>query len=161
MRPPKTVKGQIALELATECLTQYLFEELRERRGLCYGAKADLYWDVPGNLFLTIETGTDEERFDNTKKALHKALQNFMEDGLTAERIRNNRMAEIYTTVNSRERIEHSSDWLWDAWEEGIKEDPFKYQLKALETLRHGTVRRAAAQVVDGRAKFGKITEKQ
>ena len=158
---PRTTQGQIGLDLAVNCLTQYLFEELRERRGLCYGAKAELYWDIPGNLFLTIETSTDEERFDKTKKALRTALNKFMENGLTRERVRNNKMSEIYTTVNDRERIERSSDWLWDAWEESIKKDPFEYQLKALETLRHSTVRRAAAQVVDGRAKFGKITEKK
>lgn len=158
---PRTIQGKLGLTLATSCLTQYLFEELRERRGLCYGAKAELYWDIPGNLFLTVETSTDEERFGKTKKALRKSLNSFIKDGLTTERIRNNKMSEIYSTVNSRERIERSSDWLWDAWEEGIKKDPFEYQLKALETLNHGTVRRAALQTINGRAKFGKITEKQ
>jgi len=157
---PRTIKGQVALGVATSCLTQYLFEELRERRGLCYGAKADLYWDIPDNLFLTIETATDDERFDKTKKALRTALRNFMKDGLTTERIRNNKMTEIYSTVNNMEQIEESSEWLWDGWQEGIKEDPFKYQLKVLETLSPSTVRRAAAQAFNGRAKFGKITEK-
>ncbi len=156
---PRTIKGQAALGVAVNCLTQYLFEELREKRGLCYGAKADLYWDIPGNLFLNIETDTDGERFNKTKRALRDSLQNFIKDGLTAERIRNNVMSEIYSTVGSMEQIDESSDWLWDAWQEGIKEDPFKYQLKVLETLSPRTVRRVA-QGFNGRAKFGKVTEK-
>ncbi len=156
---PRTIKGQVALAVAINCLTQYLFEELRERRGLCYGAKAELYWDIPGNLFLNIETATDDERFNKTKRALRVALRNFMKDGLTAERIRNNTMSEIYSTVSSMEQIEDSSEWLWDAWQEGIKTDPFKYQLKVLETLNPSTIRRAA-MVFNGQAKFGKITEK-
>ncbi len=156
---PRTIKGQVALGVAINCLTQYLFEELRERRGLCYGAKAELYWDIPGNLFLNIETATDDERFAKTKRSLRVALRNFMKDGLTVERIRNNTMSEIYSTVSSMEQIEDSSEWLWDAWQEGIKTDPFKYQLKVLETLNPRTIRRAA-MVFNGQAKFGKITEK-
>ncbi len=158
--PPKTTKDQLALSLATECLTHYLFEELRERRGLCYSAKADLYWDIPGNLFLSIETATDSVRFDKTKKSLRKALRNFMEEGLTTERIRNNKIFEVYSTISNKEQIKESSRWLWDAWEEGIREDPFEYQLKVLETLSNSTVRKAAIQSFGGRFKFGKITEK-
>ena len=158
---PRTSKGNVALEIATTCLEQYLFEELRERRGLCYQVKADLYWEIPGHLFLAIETATDDERFNKTKKALLKALRNFMADGLTTERIRNNKLAEIYSTVVSKEKIEHSSEWMWDTWAEGIMKDPFEYHIKCLETLSPGAVRRAAARAFDGRAKFGKITEKK
>lgn len=157
---PRTIKGQVGLILATQCLSQYLYEELREKRGLCYGAKAGLYWDIPNNLFLNIETATDEERFQKTKRALSNALREFQEIGLTKQRIRNVKMYELYSTVNDMENIEESADWLWDAWEDQVFEDPFRHHLHTLESLSHSTIRRAAAQAFGGRMKFGKITER-
>lgn len=159
LKRPRTLKGQVGLIVATKCLSQYLFEELREKRGLCYGARADLYWDIPNHLFLNIETATDAERFTKTKRALNAALHDFPEKGLTKQRIQNIKMYEIFNTVGDTEDIDESADWLWDAWEDQVLEDPFKHQLSILENLDVRTVKRAAAQAFAGRMKFGKITE--
>ncbi len=158
---PRTRVGKVALDLASSCLSQYLFEELRERRGLCYGANADIYADIPQNYFLHIKTATDEERFSQTKKALKGAFQDFMEKGLTSERIRNVRVADVYSTICAMERVDKATDWLWEAWDEELREDPFKVHLHILENINDSTVRRAAANALAGQTKFGKLSEKQ
>ena len=84
-----------------------------------------------------------------------------MEKGLTSERIRNIRMTEIYNTTNAMERVDKATDWLWEAWEDKLTEDPFKVYLRILETISDSTVKRAAANALAGKTKFGKLSEKR
>jgi len=160
IKMPRTQRGRVALELAEDCLSQYLFEELREKQGLCYGASADCYDGIPDYMFLQVTTATDKVRFKKMKKTLAEALDNFRTEGLTSERIRNNKRAAIHSTTENREQVDSATDWMWSAWEDGVKEDPFELELKILETISDSTVRRAADAAFTGKMKFGKLSEK-
>lgn len=160
LKIPRTIKDCLALEVVTTCLNQYIFEELREKLGLCYWSKAELNWDIPNNLFLSIETATDNIRFNKTKKTLSTALQNFQKEGLTTQRINNNKIAEICCVINYMEQIQESPDWMWDIFEKKIIKDPFEFKIKNLETISNKTIKSIAKKYFVGRIKFGKITEK-
>ncbi len=155
---PKLYRTRIALGLGVNCLSQYLFEELREKRGLVYGASASLYWDLPGNLFLQTKTATDMGRLDKTQRALREAIHSFTQDGLSAERIRNMKMSEVYSTINAGEDIDSSATWLWDAWEEEVTdEDPYKMHLRTIERLTEESIRSTTRLGVIGKNKLGKL----
>jgi len=155
---PRLYRTRVALGLGVNCLSQYLFEELREKRGLCYSASASLYWDLPGNLFLQTKAATDEERLAKTQRALRDALNNFPYNGLLAERIRNMKMSEVYTTTSEAESIDTSAAWLWDAWEEEtLKEDPYDLHLRTVEKLTMGSIRSTTRLHVIGKDKLGKL----
>ncbi len=155
---PKLYRTRIALELGVDCMSQYLFEELREQQGLVYGASASLYWDLPGNLFLLTKTATDMARLEKTQRALKEALNSFPLNGLSAERIQNMKTAEVYSSVNAGEDIDTSATWLWDAWEEEITdEDPYKMHLHTVERLTVESIRSTTRLGIIGRKKLGKL----
>ncbi len=58
------------------------------------------------------------------------------------------------------EHVDCLFEWMWAAWEDGIKEDPFELELKILETISDSTIRRAADAAFTGQMKFGKLSEK-
>ncbi len=157
---PRTTRTKMALDIGINCLSQYLFEELRERRGLVYAAKVELYWDIPGNLFIQLRADTDLARFRKTKRETEKALRDFISEGLTAQRVRNTIETYKYIAVTASESCEHSTEWMWDAWKENITEDPFKLQMGILNTLTAESVRNAVRNALEGPWKFGKMVEK-
>jgi len=155
---PRLYRTRIALSLGVSCMSQYLFEELREQRGLVYGASASLYWDLPGNLFLQTKAATDMDRLEKTQRALREALNSFPHDGLSAERIRNMKMSEVYSSINNGEDIDTSAEWLWDAWEEEVTdEDPYKMHLRTIERLTEESIRSTTRLGVIGNRKLGKL----
>lgn len=156
---PRTIKGKVALDIACACLAQYLFEELREHRGLVYGAEADIDNGLPGHYFLSVKTATDDVRFEKTKNALQEALRNFNRQ-LDNERIRNILTHELYNTAGASERAENATCWMWDTWIEGIRKDPFECHREIVESLTERTVKEAAKRAFQGRMKFGKIVER-
>ncbi len=155
---PRLYRTRIALELGVSCMSQYLFEELREKRGLCYGSSASLYWDLPGNLFLHTKTATDMERLDKTQSALRETIRDFTQDGLSSERISNMKVSEIYSTFNDAENIDTSATWLWDAWEENlVDEDPYTMHLHTIDRLTVESIRSTTRLGVVGENKIGKL----
>lgn len=155
---PRTIKGRVGLSIACNCLSQWVFEELREHRGLCYDASADLFTELPRKWFLSIDTATDKDRLADTRKIIKRVRKDFLEKGLTTERIRNNIAAELYETAHLMESTANTTLWLWDAWEENIIKDPFKYYMKILENLNFDVVKRAASKALVGRTKTGMVT---
>lgn len=153
LRRPSSLRRQMALMTANECLSRYLFEELREVRGLCYSAASDLFWAIPNNLLLDISVGTDAERGLKTQRAIKFVLNNFMEQGLTKERIENTRKKIAFGLSGASEDILESSKAMWGMYEEGIYSDPFKAGLSILAAVNVGEVRKAAREMLDGNFK--------
>lgn len=155
---PRTYRTRIGLSLGVGCLSQYLFEELREKRGLVYGASASLYWDIPDKLFLRCKTATELGKIDKTQRAFREAINNFPEHGLSAERINNMKMSELYATINEQEDIDSSADTLWEAYIEGQGGmDPYKKYVKVIDRLSVESIRSTTRLHVIGKNKFGKL----
>jgi len=159
---PRKYRTKVALEIGVNCRSQYLFEELRERRGLVYGASSSLYWHLPGTLFLQARTATEVSNQDKTINAFKEALSNFPHDGLTAERINNMKQATIYSTINESEDIETSADWMWDAWEEKqLDGDPYEDYIRIVERLTVESIRSTTRLNVSDEHKLGKLVGQQ
>lgn len=155
---PRTFRTRTGLGLGVGCLSRYLFEELREKRGLVYGASASLYWEIPGHVFLSCRTATDMDRLDKTLRAFRDAISNFPEKGLSAERVSSIKMAEMYSTLTEQADIEESAEWLWDAYEEGqVDMDPYEKHLKTVKRLSVESIRSTTRLHVIGKAKLGKL----
>ena len=155
---PRTARTRIGLELGVDCLSQYLFEELREKRGLVYGAGASLYWELPGQVFLQCRTATDMDKLDKTQRAFREAINSFTEHGLSTERINNIKVGEVRATVNAQEDIDCSASWLWDAFEEGmVSMDPFDTQILAMSHISVESIRTTTRLHVLGKDKLGKL----
>lgn len=155
---PRTQKGKVAIDLACLALSQYLFEELREKRGLCYDADASIYSGIPGHSFLEIKTAIDSEVYDKTKEVLLESLDN-MSQCFTKERIRNTIIFNRYNTIGASERPELVTRRMWESYREGIEEDPFDFHLDILDKMSESYVRKAAKKAFSGEMKFGKIIE--
>ncbi len=155
---PRTYRTKIGLELGVECLSQYLFEELRAKRGLVYDIEAGLEWSIPGHVFLECNTATDLNKLTITQQFLQNALFRFSEEGLSTERITNMKMSEEYNTLEDQEDINSSGEWLWDAYEEKqTSVDPYKNHLKILERLSVESIRSTTRLNTVGTHKLGKL----
>jgi predicted Zn-dependent peptidase len=152
------LRHRIALSLGLTCLEQYLFTELREKRGLCYGVYADVEVGIQNNFFLTLSTATDLERLPKMQKALKSSLENFVEKGLTNTRIACAKAAETFDYAGSAEKVSPSADVMWDGWKNQIYSDPFDAHLGIMEKLDNGTVRRAMTKALEGKLKIGTMT---
>jgi len=150
---PRTLRSKVGLEVGMECLEQYLFEELREKKGLCYGVSVGLEWNIPNNVFLYIQTASERNDFKKIEHETKVALNRFLAEGLTPERIENMKARGIYDTIGAQEDISSSPEWLWDAWEEQIYADPFESHLEILKALNTGGVRRTVQRALSGRIK--------
>jgi len=158
LRKPRTYRTRVGLSLGVDCLSQYLFEELRDKRGLVYGASASLYWEIPGHVFLRCKTATEMSKLDETQKAFREAIDSFPEYGLSAERINNIKMGETYATVSAKESIDSSATWLWDALEEKVVDmDPYKKHIWAMSQLSVESIRTTTRLHVLGKNKIGKL----
>lgn len=155
---PKTQKGKAALDLAVSLVGEHLHEELREKRGLCYHAGAAVYHEIPDHYYLDVITATDDDRFEETKEAISEALEN-MDQCFKKDRIQNAIRFEKYNTTGASERAEIATNWMWDAYAEGIEEDPFEFHLDILEGMSDSYVRKLAKRSFQGEMKFGKIIE--
>jgi len=155
---PRTYRTRIGLGLGIGCLSQYLFEELREKRGLVYGASASLYWDIPGHLFLQCKTATDMEKVDKTQRAFREAINSFSEHGLSSERINNMKMGEIFVTIGEQEDIDASAENIWEAYtEDQTDTDLYKKHIKLMERLSVESVRSTTRLALTGKNKLGKL----
>jgi predicted Zn-dependent peptidase len=155
---PITYRTRTGLSLGVACLSQYLFEELREKRGLVYGASASLYWDIPGQLFLQCKTASDMGKIDKTQRAFREAINSFPVNGLSAERINNMKMGETYATVSEQEDIDSSAEALWEAYiEDQLDMDPYAKHIKLIERLSVESVRSTTRLHLIGKSKFGKL----
>jgi len=150
---PRTLRSRVGLEVGVECLQQYLFEELREKRGLCYEVSAVLERSLPNNVFLCIQTASEKKDFKRLEREMRVALSNFASEGLTSSRIENMKIHEIYNTITAQEDIASSPEWMWDAWEEHVYSDPFESHLGILEALSAGSIRRTMQKALTGKIK--------
>ncbi len=155
---PRTYRTRVGLCLGVACLSQYLFEELREKRGLVYGASASLYWDIPEQVFLQCETAAEMVNLKKTQRAFREAINSFPEHGLSAERINNMKMGETYATINEQENIDFSAENIWEAYTEGqLDTDPYKKHLRLIERLSVESIRSTTRLHVLGKYKLGKL----
>lgn len=154
----RNLRHKAALELGLNCLEQYLFEELREERGLCYGVFVDLEDAFPDQLFLAMSTATDLERLPKMQRALKSSLENFVEKGLTNVRIQSAKAAESFSYAGAAEKVSSSANVMWDAWKNQIYSDPFDAHLSIMDRLDNGTVRRAMTKALEGKFKIGTMT---
>ncbi len=155
---PRTYRTRVGLCLGVACLSQYLFEELREKRGLVYGASASLYWELPDQVFLNCKTATEMGRLDKTQRAFRAALNRFPEEGLSAERINNIKRSEAFATIGEQENIDTSAGALWEAYEEEQTDmDPYKKHLRTLDRLSVESIRTTTRLHLLGKDKLGKL----
>jgi len=155
---PRTYRTRIGLRLGVGCLSQYLFEELREKRGLVYGASASLYWDIPGHLFLQCRTATEMEKLEKTQRAFRGALNSFSEKGLSAQRINNMKMSESMATIHDQESIETSAGCIWEAYEEDqLDMDPYEKHLHTIKRVSVESIRSTTRLHIIGKNKLGKL----
>lgn len=154
----RNLRHRIALSLGLTCLEQFLFEELREKRGLCYGVYVDIEDSIPNNLFLSLNTATDLERLTKMQKSLKSSLENFVEKGLTNTRIQCAKASESFTYASRSEKVSSSVDVMWDGWKNQIYSDPFDAHLSIMERLDNGTIRRTMTKALEGKLKIGTMT---
>jgi len=155
---PRTHRTRVGLCLGVACLSQYLFEELREKRGLVYGASASLYWELPGQVFLSCKTATEMGRLEKTQRAFRQAINSFSEHGLSAERINNMKQGEAFATIGEQESIDTSAGCIWEAYEDDqIDLDPYKNHLRTLERLSVESIRSTTRLHLLGKDKLGKL----
>ena len=157
---PRTLRSRTSLEIGVACLNQYLFEELREKKGLCYDVSAELEWDIPGNLFLCVGTSTSGESFKKIEQELKSALNDFAKKGLSSDRINNLKLREVYDTVGAKESINLSADWMWDAYQDHVYADPFESYLDILNALNSGSVKRTTQRALQGKVKITRMESK-
>ncbi|MBD3260989.1 MAG: hypothetical protein GF334_04805 [Candidatus Altiarchaeales archaeon] len=159
---PKTRKGKMALDIAVACFSQYLFEELREKRGLCYWVSASIYDELRAgkSYYLKIRAATDVERFKKLERTVRDCVKNFKQ-AFDSQRIRNMIMAGKYETLVASERTDEATALMWESWLEGtIEGDPYKNQLDILDDLNDSYIRRVASRAFQGDMKFGKTIGK-
>jgi predicted Zn-dependent peptidase len=155
---PRTYHAKVGLELGIACLSQYLFEELRAKRGLVYSVEAFLDWGIPGHVFMECHTATDLNKLSKTQQFLQNILLRFPEQGLSTERVTNMKMSEVYDTIQEQEDISSSGEWLWDAYEEKQTDaDPYKMHLETLERLSVESIKNTTKLNVVGTHKLGKL----
>jgi predicted Zn-dependent peptidase len=156
---PRKYTTRTAIGVGVNCLSQFLFEELREKRGLVYGADASLYWDIPGRIFLHLQTATDKSLLEKTEAAFLEAIAKFPEEGLSGERIRNMKLLEEHVVTSDSEDLSTSADWMWDAWKEDVFEDPYSNHAKTVESLSVDSIRETTRTHVKGVYKLGRLVE--
>lgn len=155
---PRTYRTKIGLCLGVACLSQYLYEELREKRGLAYSVSASLYWNLPDQVFLQCKTATDPGKIDKVQKIFRETLDNFTEQGLSAKRINNMKMAELYAATEEQEDIDSSAESMWQAYTDGqVCANLHKAHVKLIERLSVESIRSTARLALIGKDKFGKL----
>lgn len=157
---PKSSKRKLALLIATQALSSYLFEELREKRGLCYGAHAELHDEIPEHLFLQIKTAVDPDLYEITQDTMSQALKD-IDRCFSKERIENTITASKYHTVGDSETTEESTRQMWGTYQQGIDSDPFDFKLDLLDNMKVSYIREVAERSFRGEMKFGRIIEKE
>jgi hypothetical protein len=65
----------------------------------------------------------------------------------------------LYENITARERVEMASDWLWEAWESEVTENPFEVQKAILGSLSNSNIRRVADKALQRQFKVGILKE--
>ncbi len=157
---PRTYRGIMAVDVACDCFSQYLFEELRDKNGLVYDAGADLFWNIPGYLYIAGSLATDRDRLSATRKVLTRILKDFIPEGLTTSRVHNAIVSQQYNFACRAEHTDSVTNELWDAWRHGIRSNPFEMNINTLESLDYRTVKREAERALLGPWKAGRLRGK-
>lgn len=154
----RNLRTRAALSLGFICLQNYLFEELREERGLCYGVSAGMEDSIPENFLFNVNTATDLERLPKMLRFLKTSLDNFVEKGLTNTRIQSAKESEAFLYAEAAEKVNSTADVMWEGWKDQIYSDPFDARISIIERLDNGTIRKAMARALDGKFKIATLT---
>ncbi len=154
----KKLRERAALDIATTTLSDYLFKELRDKQGLCYGIWPNLTEILPRKeVFLNIPTAISHHNLAKTPKAIGSAVESFLEGYLTSEHISRSRICLAGATMEAEESVEKMTKTMATWYLAGYKSDPFKSTYDLFETTSDTMVRKVAQENFSGEFKIGTL----
>lgn len=151
-----TPREKIKTHITAQLFNNYLFKEIRERRGLSYGIEAGLYEDVPNHTYLHITTFTDRERLRTFKRELFNAIKDFPSQ-ITTTQIHEAKMSYLRTLMVGEENVSDITNCLGNAFLAGIKKDPFEINYSVIETLGERAINNFIKEHYSGDFKLGQL----
>lgn len=152
VRQPKNAIEDMFLGITVSLLSNYLMEELREKKGLCYWVSADTLVDAPDIHLLSICTTAENEK--QTKKVIketQRALESFLVKGLTDEKIHEAKMeAYVEDLVENANPLSVSMDMglsYLTGWKENFGES------KKILDIPAQKIRKVASDILSGYCK--------
>jgi len=156
----QTPKNIIIGRIMTKVLSDYLFEEIREKRGLSYGIQVNLETDIPGASYIVAFTYTDAGRADDMKRVLVQAVLDFPKH-LTEERIHRSKMGFLRATMESERSSGEIAKIVGQDFLDGSTEDPLAFRYRILEEVSNNTIRNFASTYISNeKIKLGILRSK-
>lgn len=145
----------VASLIGLEILRDYLFVELREKRGLCYFVTPRMFDDLPGHNFLEILTASKPDSGRALTRQVKTSLENFPVEGLTPEKIEQARKAVMRLSLEEESNVTAISMTMGISWLEGRKGDPFEQVQKRVPNVSDRMVKETVCREFSGAFKFG------
>ncbi len=152
----KNIRERAALDIATAALSNYLFKEIRDKQGLCYGIYALLSDIIPKKeLFLTIPTSVSHQDLAKSSTAVTDCIDRFLEEGMASKIINGARISLIRSTIDGEECIESITHTMASWYLTGYRSDPFESTYDLFKTTSESLVKKVAQKNFSGEFKIG------
>ncbi len=139
------LRERAALDIAVSALSDYLFKEIRDRQGLCYGISPHLLEVVPKKeITLCIPTSVSLSNLIKTPGAIMDAIDKFLEKDLTSDNINRGRVSLLSVLMFGEESVDCITHSMATWYLSGYKSDPFESVSSILESTTDRAVRKAA-----------------
>lgn len=148
-------KELVASMIGIEVLKNYLFVELREKRGLCYFVTPRVFDDIPGHNFLEILTASKPDSGKTLARQVKKSLENFPMEGLTPDKIEQARKAVMRLSLEEESNVSAIAITMGVSWLEGRKSDPFEHIQKRVPNVSDRLVKEVVCKEFSGAFKLG------
>jgi len=156
----RTEKQEFALALAGNALASILSEELREKRGLCYGAGCDYFDDLEDHKIVAIGTSVDHEKKAKTVTEMEKTLDRFLKELLTSDRLEESRAFFTRKVLQASDSTAANTTSMVNSYFEKRKGDPIDISVKLLKDTTDSFAIRMAREHLSGKYKLCTMVKK-
>lgn len=150
------LRDRIAIDIATSAFADYIFKEIRDKQGLCYGITPYLLEIIPKKeIVLAISTSISHSYLTKAPKAISESIDKFITEDLTTDNIKRGRVGLLSATMFSEESVAAVTHTMATWYLLGYKSDPFPSMYDLLETTSDKLVREVAQKNFSGEFKIG------
>jgi len=162
IKPIKLVSDEedFAMGVAGDVLSTILFEELREKQGLCYGAGCSFFDDITDKEIVEIGTSVDRSNLKPILGLLDKTLTYFLKEGLTDARLEETRATVKRQLLTASETPSANTKMMLDVYFDGDTTDKLTVYTGFLKTIKDSYIRKIAKKHLVGNFKTCIMTEK-
>lgn len=149
----RSVREDMAAEIAKDVLSNYLYERLIFDKGICYDIQSEIFDEYPGYYYFHINSSVDRSMLTRLKKELKLALDDFPKV-LTPSRIEEARIAYLRTLRLLEGMPREITRIMAEHYMDGLRDDPFEYTYKNLDKISNRLIKNIAAANFTSDMKF-------